>query len=309
MSKASKKGKRTKHNIIPTGSLLFDVLNHIFLGIVALSCILPLIHVLAISFSVSWAAQGGIVYFWPVGFNLESYKFILKNGKFITALIVSLKRVTLGVAINLFLIILTAYPLSKEEHDFKGRTLYAWFLFITILFSGGLIPSYMNIRSLGLLDNILALILPGAVPVFSVVLLLNFFRQLPKGVEESAFVDGASFWTTLWKICVPMSLPSIATIALFSAVAHWNSWFDGIIYMNRTDKYPLQSYLQTIIMMASSSNEFIRATPEMAELLKKINDSTLKAAQIFLGALPIILVYPFLQRFFMKGIVIGSIKG
>lgn len=176
-------------------------------------------------------------------------------------------------------------------------------------FSGGLIPEYMNIRSLGLLDSIWALVLPGAVPVFSVVLLLNFFRQIPKGVQESAFVDGASFWTTLWKICVPMSLPAIATIALFSAVSHWNSWFDGIIYMNRTVNYPLQSYLQTIIMMASSSKQFTRATPEMAELLKKINDSTLKASQIFFGALPIIVIYPFLQRFFMKGIVIGSVKG
>ncbi|NLC68672.1 MAG: carbohydrate ABC transporter permease [Clostridiaceae bacterium] len=303
-----RKTRIKKSNKVPLGSLTFDIINHALLGIIALSCILPLIHVLAISFSVSWAAQGGMVYFWPVEFNLESYKYILKNSKFVTALIVSLKRVALGVTVNLFLIILTAFPLSKEEHEFKGRTVYAWFLFITLLFSGGLIPAYMNIRSLGLLDSIWALVLPGAVPVFSVVLLLNFFRQLPKAVEESAHVDGASYWIILWKICVPMSLPAIATIALFSAVAHWNSMFDGIIYMNRTENYPLQTYLQTLIT-ANASSDFISSTPEMAELLRKISDSTLKSAQIFIGALPKILVYPFLQRYFMKGKVIGSVKG
>ncbi len=304
-----KKVDNIKRNSIPAGSKTFDIMNHVLLGILALSCILPLIHVLAISFSISWAAQGGRVYFWPVGFNIESYKFVLSSGRFVTALIISLKRVFLGVSINLFMVILTAYPLSKEEHQFRGRTFYAWFLFVTILFSGGLIPTYMNIRNLGLLDSIWVLVLPVGVPVFSVVLLLNFFRQLPKGIEESALVDGANYWIILWKIFVPMSLPAIATIALFSAVTHWNSWFDGIIYMNRTHNYPLQSYLQTVIMMASGGSlSLILQGPEMAELFRKINDSTLKSAQIFLGALPIILVYPFLQKHFVKGVLIGAVK-
>jgi len=294
---------------IRTGSLAFDIVNYIFLGILALSCILPLVHVLAISFSVSWAAQGGMVYLWPVEPNLESYKFLVRSGKFVTAFWISVQRLAIGVAVNLFLTIITAYPLSKEPREFKGRTVYVWFLFITMLFSGGLIPTYMTIRSYGLLDKLLVLVLPGAVPVFSVILMLNFFRQLPREVEEAALIDGAGFYTTLWRVIVPMSRPSIATVALFSAVGHWNSWFDGLIYMNSPVRYPLQSYLRVMIESATVSRELLLAMPEMAELLKMINDNTLKSAQIFLGALPIIMVYPFLQRYFMKGIVLGSVKG
>ncbi len=295
-------------NKVRAGSRVFEICNYFFLGFLAISCVIPLIHELALSLSSGGAASAGKVFLIPVEFSLDSYAFILRNNKFLHALLISVVRVILGVTMNLALIVITAYPLSRESHEFKARTFYSWFLFVTILFSGGMVPTYMVVQSYGLLDSIWALILPGAVPVFSVVLMLNFFRQLPKAVEEAAFIDGAGYFRTLWKIYLPMSLPAVATVSLFAAVAHWNSWFDGIIYMNQPSNYPLQSYLQVMIMMASNSQELLKSTPEMADMLKKVGDSTLKAAQIFLGSLPIIAVYPFLQRYFMKGIVVGSVK-
>jgi putative aldouronate transport system permease protein len=205
----------------------------------------------------------------------------------------------------MLMIILTAYPLSKETKALRLRTVYVWIFFITILFGGGLIPTYMVIQKTGLLNTIWALIIPNAVPVFSVVLLLNFFRGLPKELEESAFIDGAGHFTVLWKLFVPLSLPAIATLTLFSMVGHWNAWFDGIIYMNSPDKYPLQSYLQSVVIMQDLAVQSLTND----DLLKQISNKTFRAAQIFLGALPILLVYPFLQRFFMKGIILGSVKG
>lgn len=220
-------------------------------------------------------------------------------------MLVSVERVVLGGSINLVLTILVSYPLSKETKDFRSRTFYAWFFFITMLFSGGLIPWYMTIKQLRLTDTIWALVLPGAVPVFSVIILLNFFREVPKELSEAAFIDGAGQWTTLWKIYVPVSTPALATILLFALVGHWNSWFDGLILMNNPKHYPLQSYIQTIVV----ARDFTSMTKEQISELATISDRTIKAAQIFLGSLPIMLVYPFLQKYFVKGIVLGSVKG
>ena len=174
-----------------------------------------------------------------------------------------------------------------------------------MLFYGGLIPTYMLISKLKMLDTIWALVLPGAVPVFSVVLMLNFFRQVPIELEEAALIDGANHFTTVFLIYIPVSLPSIATILLFSVVGHWNSWFDGLIYANFPHNYPLQSYLQTVVVM----RDLTRLTADEWKNLSQISDRTVKAAQIFMGALPILCVYPFLQRYFIKGIVVGSVKG
>jgi putative aldouronate transport system permease protein len=213
--------------------------------------------------------------------------------------------VGLGVTINMLLTILTAYPLSKETSRFKARTLYAWFFFFTELFNGGLIPGYMLVNSLKLIDTLWVLLLPGAVPVFSVVLLLNFFRQLPQEMEEAARMDGAGHWQILWRIYVPTSTAALATLVLFSAVNHWNSWFDGMIFMNRPEHYPLQTYLQSVIVRRDLS----LVGAESWKNMQAISDRTVKSAQIFMGALPILIVYPFLQRFFVKGIVLGSVKG
>ncbi|WP_127494979.1 carbohydrate ABC transporter permease [Paenibacillus glycanilyticus] len=283
----------------------FLVINNIFLLLVAAACVLPMIHILAISLSSSAIASTGTVTFWPKEFSLTSYEFVAQRKAFWDSMLVSLQRIALGGAINVVLATTIAYPLSKEKKDFSFRAFYAWTFFITMIFGAGLIPTYMLVKELGLIDTVWALILPGAVPVFSVIVLLNFFRLTPKELSESAFIDGAGHWRTLWSIYVPVSMPAIATILLFSLVGHWNSWFDGLIYMNNQSNYPLQSYMQTVVVQKS----FTTLTPEEAKVMAKISDKTLKSAQIFLGALPIICAYPFLQKYFVKGMVLGSVKG
>jgi len=290
--------------MISRGQKIFIGVNYVFFIILSVVCLFPLIHILAISFSSSAAATSGLVTFWPVDFTLKSYDYILNKPEFFNSMFISFKRLVLGSAISLVLCLTIAYPLSKETKAFRMRTIYAWIFVFTILFSGGLIPGYMLVRSLGMLDTIWALVIPPAVNVFNVVLMLNFFRALPKELEESAFMDGAGHWTTLWKIYFPLSLPSIATVTLFTMVFHWNSWFDGMIFMNQVSNYPLSTYLQNVI----TSGSIISTSLTNLNDLKDISDRTAKAAQIFIGTFPILLVYPFLQRFFIKGIVLGSVK-
>jgi putative aldouronate transport system permease protein len=287
------------------GMRTFVVLNYIFLTLLAIVCVFPMIHVLAVSFSSSGPANAGLVKLWPVDFTTSSYEYALSKAEFLRSFGITLERVVLGTFVNMLMTVLVAYPLSKEVEVFRWRTVYVWFFVVTILFSGGLIPLYMVVRTLGLLDSIWALILPTAVPVFSVILLLNFFRGLPKELEEAAFVDGAGHWTVLWKIYLPLSKPALATLTLFTIVFHWNSWFDGIIYMNSPENYPLQSYLQTLIVQ----RDFSALTDAELRLLSEVSDRTFKSAQIFLAALPVLAVYPFLQKYFVKGIVLGSVKG
>ncbi len=291
-----------------SGRKVFILFNYVFLSIVTFICLFPLVNVLAVSFSSSWAAGGGLVKLWPVGFTLSSYEYVMQKPEFAKSFIISVERLGLGVSINMILTVLAAYPLSKDKRTLRIRGFYAWFFLVTILFSGGLIPWYLTIRATGLLDSIWALVLPGAVPVFNVILLLNFFRQLPKEIEESAFMDGAGHWTSLLKIYLPLSMPCIATLILFAAVGHWNAWFDGMILMNKTEHYPLQTYLQTIVK-GLDGRLWSSLSASDIKMLSEINDRTAKAAQIFLAALPILCVYPFLQRYFMSGIVVGSVKG
>jgi putative aldouronate transport system permease protein len=286
------------------GYRIFNVWNIVFLVSLSIICILPLVHVLALSFSNSSAAGAGLVKLWPVGFTTNSYEFILKKPAFLNSLVVTLERVFLGTFINMMITLLVAYPLSKETQTFRFRTLYAWLFVFTILFSGGLIPWYMTVKWTGIMDTIWALVLPGAVPVFNIILLLNFFRGLPKELEESSSMDGASHWTTLWRIYAPLSMPALATIGLFTIVGHWNAWFDGLILMKSHDNYPLSTYLQTILV----SIDLTTVSGESMKDLSEVSDRTAKSAQIFLGALPILLVYPFLQKYFVKGIVLGSVK-
>ncbi|MBB6671278.1 carbohydrate ABC transporter permease [Cohnella nanjingensis] len=290
------------------GGKVFEGVNHLFLAACALLCIFPIIHVLAVSFSGSTAAAAGQVTLWPVEFNLSSYKYALNNPQFLTSFLMSLERVALGLSVNMLLTIFAAYPLSKERSDLYGRNAYSWYLFITIIFSGGLIPWYMTVKQLGLMDSVWALILPGAVPVFNVIILLNFFRQLPKEIGESAFIDGAGHWTILSRIYLPLSKPALATLVLFTCVGHWNAWFDGLILMSSPHHYPLQTYLQTI-MINRDMSLFTTASQEELKMLSEVSDRTLKSAQIFIAAAPILAVYPFLQKYFMKGIVVGSVKG
>jgi putative aldouronate transport system permease protein len=174
-----------------------------------------------------------------------------------------------------------------------------------MLFGGGLIPTYIIVNATGLIDTIWALVLPGAVGSFSAILLLNFIRGLPRQLEEAAYMDGAGHWRTLFSVVLPLSLPVLATLTLFSFVGHWNSWFDGIIYMNSPAKYPLQSYLKTVVL--NKDPRFL--TEHDVKLLALVSDRTTRAAEIFVAMVPVMAVYPFLQRYFISGIVVGSVKG
>lgn len=287
------------------GRRLFVMANYVFMALLAFLCLAPLIHVLAVSFSSSTAVAAGRVTLWPVEFSTEAYDFVMQKRAFLDSFLVSVKRLLLGTSINMALAVLIAFPLAKEVYAFRFRTVYVWFFFVTALFGGGLIPTYLTVKETGLMDTIWALVLPNAVPVFSVILLLNFFRSLPKELEDAAYIDGSGHMRTLWSIYIPLSKPVLATILLFTMVGHWNTWFDGLIYMNDPKNYPLQSYLQTIIIQ----HDLSAMSDAEIEMMQKLSGTTVKSAQIFLAALPIILVYPFLQRFFIKGIVLGSVKG
>lgn len=293
-------------NIIRTrGHKVFLVFNYILLFLMAALCIFPILHVLALSMSTSAAASSGKVVIFPVGFNLNSYRYVIENNAFMRAFGISVLRVALGVPINMLMTILAAYPLSRSKSQFRAKGIFTWFFIITILYGGGLIPWYMIIRETGLLNSIWALVIPGAVPVFNVILLINFFRGIPGELEEAAYMDGAGHGRILWSIFLPLSIPTLATVTLFSLLGHWNAWFDGLILMNDTSKYPLQSYMQTIVISRDPTTLTVRDL----ELLKIINERTTKSAQLFIAMIPIICIYPFLQRYFTTGLVLGGIKG
>jgi putative aldouronate transport system permease protein len=283
---------------------LFDVANYIFLMVLTLVCILPFIHILAVSLSENAPSMGGFVIFWPIGFNLENYKKILEAAAFQSSFLISVERAILGTAINMTLLILAAFPLSKTSQEFKGRNIFMWIFLFAMLFNGGLIPTFLVVRGLGLMDKIWALVLPGALQIFSLFLLMNFFREVPKELEEAAIIDGASYWQILLKIYLPISLPALATLTLFAAVGHWNAWFDGAIYMTRAENYPLQTFLRTIVVQLDLSR--LGVDPRD---LSQLSNRSLKAAQIFVTILPILVLYPFLQRYFISGIKLGAVKG
>ena len=218
---------------------------------------------------------------------------------------ISIERVVLGGGLGIFLTVLCAYPLSKSSQVFKMRTVYVWYFFITMLFSGGLIPGYVVISALHLKNTIWALVLPGAVSAYNILLMLNFYRQLPHELEEAAFIDGAGHFRTWFNVYLPCSVPSIATISLFTIVGQWNAWFDGLIYNTKTELYPLQSYLQTIVTRL----DFQNMSAEELQRLSALNQRSLIAAQMVIAIVPILLLYPFLQKYFVTGMVLGSVKG
>jgi putative aldouronate transport system permease protein len=288
------------------GIRVFSIINYLFLTLVAFTCLLPMLNQLAISFSSSGAVAMGKVSILPVEFTLKSYQYMAEKPQFFSSVLISLQRLLLAVPLSMLVSILAAYPLSRQGSEFKARKVYIWYFVVPMLFSGGLIPTYMIVRYTGLIDSIGALVLPYLVNVFNVILMMNFFRSIPKELEEAALMDGAGNVRVLVSIILPVSTPVLATIALFFIVNHWNSWFDGLIYMNSPGKYPLQTYLQTMVisrdLMVMESLRDVRNIPD-------ISDRTGKAAQIFLAALPVLIVYPFLQKYFTTGIVMGSVKG
>lgn len=285
------------------GSVFADVCIWIVILLMTASCLLPLINMVSISFSDSASASANLVGLLPINFNLDSYKTLLDDTQFWRSFMISIERVVLGVSLNLVLTILMAYPLSKTSREFKAKNIYMYTLIFAMLFSGGLIPMFIVVKNLGLIDTIWALILPGAVPIFNVILMMNFFKSVPHSLEEAAIIDGASKFEILIKIFLPISIPAIATIALFSIVGHWNDFFSGLIYMNKASNYPLQTYIQQL-------NVDITKVTDASQLreLASISNKTLNSAKIVVSIVPLLLIYPFLQKYFVTGLVIGSVK-
>ncbi|MDR0561738.1 MAG: carbohydrate ABC transporter permease [Spirochaetaceae bacterium] len=284
---------------------VIDTIIHFILLFAGAVCVFPVIHILAVSLSSSGPASSGEVGLLPIGFSTDAYRYIASKIEFWRAFFVSIRRVGLGLIVNGVLTILCAYPLSKSSLRFPARKYYVAFFLVAMLFNGGLIPTYIAVAKTGVMGTIWALILPNAVPLFSMIVLLNFFRDLPGEIEEAAFIDGAGHWTILTGIYIPLSKAALATVTLFIIISHWNAWFDGLIYNNHPQGYPLQSYMQTVLVQADFS---LLSLTEM-ELFANVSDRTVKAAQVFLGMIPVLAVYPFLQRYFTKGLVLGSVKG
>lgn len=289
------------------GKRVFDVINFGIIGFLTLSCLIPILNVLAYSFSSSQAIIENRVALWPVEFSLSAYKYVLEDTRFWTSLWITVKRVLIGVPLNVVMIALVAYPLSKSEQRFPARKYYVAFMLTVMLFNGGMMPTYFIVSKTKLIDTIWSLVIPSAVPIFSCIVLMNFFRGVPEEIEESARLDGANPFQVLTQIYIPISKPSIATVTLFSLISHWNSWFDGLIYSNHTENYPMQSYLQTIV--TSTTDALQNADVESMLELLKVNETNMQSAQIFISIIPLMLIYPFLQRYFTTGLTIGSVKG
>ena len=221
---------------------LFRVVNTVLLMALSLLCIIPFLHIIAVSFSDAASTSANSVALLPKGFNWNAYIKIFNDGFLFQAYLITLERMLLGTLISMILTVSVAFPLSFDKKQFPGRKVYVIFFFFSMLFSGGIIPYYMLIKNLNLMDTIWALVV-GPVPVFNAIILMNFFRTLPKGLFESARIDGASYFKVLIKIYLPLSLPSLATLSLLCLVGHWNDWFSGLIYMKSINNYPLQTYL------------------------------------------------------------------
>ena len=287
---------------------VFNVVNLTFLSIFAILCVLPFINLLAISLSSSSEVIGGNVWFLPKKFTFDAYKYLLGKSDFFVAFGWGFYRVVLGTVISLIVTVLVAYPLAFERNILKGKRIYIGLILLSMLFSGGLVPTYIVITGLKLQNTIWALVLPTSMNCWNLILVINFFRQVPKDLLDAASIDGCGPYRTLLSIVVPVSMPIIATITLFCIVGQWNNWFDGYLYMD-VEKWPLQTYIYNLMeqMKYFEANKG-NMTQEEINALAKTNDATLRAAQIFIAMIPVLCVYPFAQKYFVKGILLGSIK-
>ncbi|MFY9175863.1 MAG: carbohydrate ABC transporter permease [Caldicoprobacterales bacterium] len=291
--------RRTKGPLMTIGVIV----NNAILLIAAALSLLPILHIIAVSFSENAPANANLVGLIPIGFNLKAYAEAVTDSKMLVALVQTIKRTALGVPVNMILTILCAYPLSYHKKDFPMRTFYSGFVIFTMLFSGGLIPSYILMSRLNLMDTLWALVLPG-IPVFNVIIMMNFFREIPEEIKEAAMIDGAEHFTMLTRIILPTSGAVLATLTLFCFVGHWNAWFDALIYMKDLTRYPLQNYIQTQVARMTLSPDL-----EEAKRLAFISRRSLLFARIFISIVPILIVYPFLQKYFQTGIIVGAVKG
>lgn len=279
-----------------------DIIIYLILGLFSATIIVAFLHLLAISFSPSHVATKGGLHLWPEEFTLKNYEEVFKNRYIWTGYGNTIFLTVVGTVTQLSFTAMGAYVLSKRY--FPHRTFWTFYIVFTMFFSGGLIPSYLLNKQLGLMDNMLVLILPGLVSAYNLVIMRNFFQGLPEEVEESAMLDGAGRFQIFYSIVIPMSKPILATVGLWLAVGHWNSWYNVLLYITDEQKFTLQIVLRRILLTGSKEMmEFSSVGQEM------ISSEGLKAASIYVATIPILLVYPFLQKYFVKGINMGSLKG
>ncbi|SDX48790.1 carbohydrate ABC transporter permease [Paenibacillus sp. PDC88] len=284
------------------GGKMFSYVNFILLAVIALVTVLPFVHVVAGSFTTSAEMAAKKFVLIPTDWSLDAYKFIFSTNTIFRAMLVSMGVTVIGTLFSMLITSLMAYGLSRRDLD--GRKVIMFMVVFTMLFSGGMIPTFLVVKELGLIDTYAALILPSAISAFNMIILKNFFQNIPEGLEESAKIDGSNDFGILFRIVLPLSMPAIATISLFYAVTYWNTYMSAILYLNESKMWPIQVLLRQIVVLASGmdySSELDSSVPPP--------DQAVKMAVIVVATLPILLVYPFLQKHFAKGAMLGSIKG
>jgi putative aldouronate transport system permease protein len=285
------------------GERIFNFGNLLVLGVIGLLCLYPFIYTLSISLSTATEASRQGFHLFPRDISLASYKMVLTNPDIVRGYVNTLVRTVLGTALTVVACCVAAYPLARKE--MPHRALMTFLIVFTMLFSGGMVPGYLLIKKLGLVNSVWALVLPGMLGAFNIVIIKNFFQSLPESLAESARMDGASEWTVLFRIYMPLSKPVLATVALWSAVGHWNAWFDALLYITDDRKQVLQTFLQRIVIESSTQLMELGVTDTS---VVQFTTETIKAATIIVTILPIICVYPFVQKYFVKGILLGGVK-
>lgn len=281
----------------------FDCVNTVVLILIAFIGICPFLHLLAVAFSSGSMSSQNLVGLYPLECSVEAFKEVFADRRMLNAAAISVERVFLGTVITMALTIITAYPVSLPASEFGARKFYVAFMVVTMMFGGGLIPCYILNSKLGLINSIWVLVVPGAIPITNVILIMNFFRNIPTSIREAGMIDGASDFRILTQLFMPLSLPCFATLTTFCIIGHWNAWFDGMLYMRNVDLYPLQTFLQAKI--ASIGN--IKNNQDVEQMLL-VSDRSLMYAYIALSCIPIMLVFPILSKHIKNGLILGSVK-
>ncbi|AEE97140.1 MAG: putative aldouronate transport system permease protein [Clostridiales bacterium] len=284
----------------------FDIVNGFLLVLITVIVLYPLIYVVSASFSDPMKVLNGEIILLPKGINLDAYKKVFADNEIISGYWNTILYTLVGTAVNVILSIITAYPLSRK--DLRGGNIFMGLFTFTMFFSGGLVPTYLIIRDLGLIDNFWVMVLPGAISIYNVIIMRTYFQSsIPFELQESAMLDGCSNWRILWSIILPLSMPIIAVMVLFYGVGHWNSYFDALIYLRDQAKYPLQLVLRKILVQNQMQQLMNSASESIAQ--QQVLAEGIKYATIVVASVPVLIIYPFLQRYFVKGVMIGAIKG
>ena len=288
------------------GERVGQVLNGVFLGLMVLITIYPFWHVVMYSLSDSHASMSGGIFLWPREFSLLSYQQLLSTKQLYICYRNSILKTLIGTGISLLLTALTAYPLSLAR--FKGRSFFSLMIFFTMLFNGGMIPTYLLIRDLHMLDTFWVYVLPAAMSAYNMFILRNFFQSIPPSLEESALLDGANPFQVLFHIVLPLSGPALAALAMFYGVALWNGYMDNVLYVNDSNLQLLQNFLRQLIAAAGAKSGTVS---EMADVsaASRLTEETVKMTVITVSVIPVLIVYPFLQKYYTKGVMVGSVKG